>query len=225
MTVTVGNYTKEATADDPVFTATVTGLRRNDTPAVITYTVARAEGEEEGEYAITPTGAVYQGNYVVTYVPGTLTITAEEIEEPRVPLATPVPEDIIDEPVPQAAPVAQTWALINLICAILTTAVGLVMAVTFFKKKKEDEEAEETKAVTEEEEEEKSKRRIGKFFGLLPALASIITFILTEDMSAKMALVDKWTILMVVFLAVNAVLGLVTRNKKEEEQEQETANV
>ena len=47
-----------------------------DKENVITYTVTRAAGENAGTYAITPKGEAAQGNYAVTYVEGTLTITA-----------------------------------------------------------------------------------------------------------------------------------------------------
>ena len=58
---------------DPVLTVTVTGLFGSDT--VVYGTPSRVAGEEAGEYAITTTGASEQGNYVVTFVPGKLTIT------------------------------------------------------------------------------------------------------------------------------------------------------
>ena len=49
----------------------------------------------------------------------------------------------------------------------------------------------------------------------------MITFILTEDMTARMVLTDRWTLLMVAMLAVNGVLAFVTRNKKEEDEDEE----
>ena len=73
--VTADNKTKEYSKDpttDPTLTATVTGLVGTD---VITYTISRAAGEDVNDYVITPTGESEQGNYTVTYVPGTFTIT------------------------------------------------------------------------------------------------------------------------------------------------------
>ena len=75
VTVTADNKTKEYSKDpttDPTLTATVTGLVGTD---VITYTISRAAGEDVNDYVITPTGESEQGNYTVTYVPGTFTIT------------------------------------------------------------------------------------------------------------------------------------------------------
>lgn len=74
-TVTADDKTKVAGESDPQFTATVTGLKRNDQPSVLNYSLSRATGETVGTYAITPTGAATQGNYTVTYQTGTLTIT------------------------------------------------------------------------------------------------------------------------------------------------------
>ena len=56
---------------DPTLTATVTGLLGSDT---VDYALSRAEGETPGTYVITASGEATQGNYAVTYEPGTLTI-------------------------------------------------------------------------------------------------------------------------------------------------------
>ncbi|MBQ6214025.1 MAG: InlB B-repeat-containing protein [Oscillospiraceae bacterium] len=75
VTVTAENKTKVYGDADPELTATVTGLKNGDAASVISYTLSRAEGEDVGTYAITPAGEAVQGNYNVTYVPGTLEIT------------------------------------------------------------------------------------------------------------------------------------------------------
>ena len=74
-TVTAEAKTKTYGDADPELTATATGLKNDDTVSVITYTLSRAEGEDAGEYAITPTGDAEQGNYSVTFVPANLTVT------------------------------------------------------------------------------------------------------------------------------------------------------
>ncbi len=72
VTVTANPKEKVYGASDPTLTATVMGLLGSD---VVTYTLSRAAGEAVGKYAITPTGAATQGNYSVTYVEDSLTIT------------------------------------------------------------------------------------------------------------------------------------------------------
>jgi uncharacterized repeat protein (TIGR02543 family) len=76
-TVTADDKTKTCGDADPAWTATVTGLVNGDAESVIAYTLSRAAGEDAGTYAITPSGAAAQGNYTVTFVPGTLTVTAK----------------------------------------------------------------------------------------------------------------------------------------------------
>ena len=72
VTVTADNDSKTiGTADPASFSATVDGLIGSDT---VSYTVSRTAGETAGTYAITPAGDDVQGNYSVTYVPGTFTI-------------------------------------------------------------------------------------------------------------------------------------------------------
>ena len=74
VTVTAADKTKTFNTADPALTATVTGLATGESEELISYTLSRAAGENVGEYAITPAGKEEQGNYQVTYVPGTLEI-------------------------------------------------------------------------------------------------------------------------------------------------------
>ncbi|WP_102341893.1 MBG domain-containing protein [Galactobacillus timonensis] len=72
VTVKAENKSKTYGETDPKLTATVSETLGTDT---VSYTLSRAEGENVGEYAITPKGDKDQGNYTVTYVPGKLTIS------------------------------------------------------------------------------------------------------------------------------------------------------
>ena len=56
---------------------------------------------------------------------------------------------------------------------------------------------------------------------IVPAIAALIAFIITEDMSLPMVLTDKWTILMAVIAIAQAALMLFARDKKEEERYEE----
>ena len=146
----------------------------------------------------------------------------EEEEETVEPTPEPTPvveEEIIDEEVPQAAPAA-AWALINLLAALGTVATAVGMIITFFKKKDDDDDG--TKANPDEENDE-NKGKKSKFLGLIPAVASVVIFILTENMHNPMALVDKWTIPMVLILAANGIVAYLTRNKKPEDEDTEKA--
>ena len=122
VTVTVNNAGKVAGEDDPEFTAEVSGLIDE---GEIVYTISRSDEEEVGVYAgtIVASGNRFQGNYEVTYVPGDFEITAPPVE--------PETEVIEDDETPLAGLVTvfqpsggshgiRVWALINLICLILT---------------------------------------------------------------------------------------------------------
>lgn len=74
VTVTARNKQKVYQAADPEFDADVSGKVEGD-KFEIQYTLSREKGEAAGTYAITPAGEKTQGNYTVTYKPGTLTIT------------------------------------------------------------------------------------------------------------------------------------------------------
>ena len=106
------------------------------------------------------------------------------------------------------------------------------MIITFFREKKDDEEEEanaEEANVTrnaapegeEEEEDEENKRKKSKFLGLIPAIGSVIFFILTEDMRNKMIWTDKYTLAMVLILLANFLIAYLTRNKKKDDDEDE----
>ena len=178
------------------------------------------------------------GNYNITKVYGTLTVTEASTPTPTptptpdgggnnpgggvtpaapfnpIPAAiddTPAPTTIIDDDAPRAA--TGFWALINLICAILTALLSLIMLIRYFGKRREEDE--ETGEVTE------IKRKGGvKLASIISAIGAIIAFILTEDMSLPMQMIDKWTILMVVILAIQVLVAFFSR-KKEEEEDQE----
>ncbi|MBR0385692.1 MAG: hypothetical protein IJI05_04005 [Erysipelotrichaceae bacterium] len=143
------------------------------------------------------------------------------------PEPLPEPEPILDPTVPLAS--AGSWALINLLAAIATVIAALCMAVTFFRKKEEEEDnAEEQMAAEmltiesdEENDSEKNSRRHGKLLGIIPALVSVILFILTEDMTQMMVMADEWTLAMLVIMLVNFILAFFTRNRDDEEQQRQ----
>ena len=75
VTVTANSYQKTFGETDPEFTAKVKGTLGNDK---VDYKLSREKGENVGTYTITPTGDEKQGNYTVTYKPGSLTIVAAQ---------------------------------------------------------------------------------------------------------------------------------------------------
>ena len=114
--------------------------------------------------------------------------------------------------------------MINLISAILT-ALGAVIAL--FRKKEDEDEDEQNMYKEEDEDDNRGKKMLAaKIAGAVAGIAAPITFILTEDMSLPMAMVDKWTVLMVVMLAAQIIAAIFNKKASElddEDEEAETA--
>ncbi len=189
-------------------TATIAGLVNGET-ATVTATGSQTEvGESANTYSLT-WGSAKAANYTVSEQLGTLTVkeleVIEEIDEPDTPLTKNV----------------STWSLFDLICMLVTSLVGIIMSVSFFKKKEEDEQDEEAvKTTPKEEDEDENKRKWSKFLGIVPGVASIITFILTQNLSGLMVFFDKWSILFAAYVLLNGAMAYLTRNKKPEQEEE-----
>lgn len=83
-TVTPDNKSKVYQEKDPELTYIVSGVLSGETLKGIT--LARAEGEDAGEYAITGTAASANPNYDVTFAKGTFTIKPKSIQSATVVL-------------------------------------------------------------------------------------------------------------------------------------------
>ncbi len=127
-----------------------------------------------------------------------------EIDEPAVPASAPV--DIVEPAIAEAKPY---WALINLIMAILSVLTSIGMILTMKKNEKEDED-------------EEGRRNTSKLFGLVPAILSVVIFLLTEDMRSRMILADRYTLLMILIAAICLVLAYLTRNRKDEDENEQS---
>ena len=108
------------------------------------------------------------------------------------------------------------WALINLVAAIVSVLLGIVLVLSKNKKDKdEDEEQNEN-----EDAEEVKRHKRWKVVSVIDAILAVVVFIFTENMRLPMVLVDKWTMLMVLF-AVVSVISLVLGRKYHEEDEED----
>ena len=257
VTVTANDLSKVEGAADPTLTATVTGLLGNDvvvftitrepgsTPG--TYRIVVTGEEIQGNYIV----RFESGTFTITAAPAPApaSTTPTPTPTPRVtttpttttPVATPTltpPETIESNPAPKAtidnkpAPKAEpetTWALINLLCTIATALISLLLLAFYFIKKKDDEDEKDSRTANRYEDESKVNSKLGmRLLGLVPAIGAIITFILTEDMSLKMAMTDKWTLVMVIILAIEAVVTVLSKKTtddgdKEEQKQRATA--
>ena len=151
-------------------------------------------------------------------VAGTAAPAVTEITEEAAPMAAaPVSVEIADDAAPMAAG-TDYWALLNLILAAATALMSLLAMAFYFIRKRNDEDNEET-----EEESEIKRHGLARVLTIVPAIAAIITFILTENMANPMRIADDWTLLMAIFFAAGAVLTILSRKTVKENDSNEQA--
>ena len=151
----------------------------------------------------------------------------EEVKKEKTPKAEPKEEKVEKEKTPKARP-EKFWALINLICAIVTVLFGLLLLISKRHKNKDDEEEDdETKQQTnnddESKEQEKKRGAFTRVLAVLIAILSVVFFLVTEDLSLRWTWTDQWTIWMVVIGLVQIVVFFVGRkwkNVDDDEDEQ-----
>ena len=119
-------------------------------------------------------------------------VDAEEISENAVPMA------IMDNETPQA-PATGAWALINLLSALATALLSLIMMIGYFRAR--------------------DRKGILRFASLIPAVAAVVAFLLTENMANPMILTDEWTVMMVIILAIQTGVALLVGKKDSENAE------
>ena len=125
-----------------------------------------------------------------------------------------VPMNILDSSTPQAP--FGAWALINLLCALATALLSLIMMIRYFGARREENE--ETGEITE-----RNRKGALRLASLIPAIGAIAAFLLTENMANPMVLTDGWTVLMIIFLAIQTgVAILAARKDSDSEEEAET---
>ena len=150
----------------------------------------------------TPTSNTNTDNTPII-VPAVATVVTETQPEPTI---------IKEVATPQAA-TEGAWALLNLILTIISCIIAIVLI--FAKKKSENEE------YTDEEKKDIRGIKRFKIYSILIGIISIIVFILTEDMTLQMILIDKWTILMAIFTIAEIINIFIIRHKSKEEDEDE----
>ena len=149
-----------------------------------------------------------------------VTTPVETVEKETTPKAEPKKEEKVEEEyTPKASP-QYYWALINLICAILTVLFGLLLLISKrHKDEDDDEEDDETKDQTttnddEDKEQEKKRGLFTRVLAVLIAIVSVVFFLVTEDLSLPWTWTDQWTIWMVVIGLVQIVVFFVGRKWK-----------
>lgn len=167
------------------------------TAATVPYTTAAV---------VTATGAT-----VVTANPEAM-VEDEEVPEAKLTTTEDGDTELVaiesdETPLAVEEAAANPWALINLLSMLITAIMAIYLLIKAFRKKDQDEE--------QESEDKKDSKKNICLGGLIPAVAAIIAFFLTENIKNPMAFIDKWTILMIILLAIEALLAYLARDKKE----------
>lgn len=179
------------------------------------------------------------------------TVTADVIpNQPNVPVATITPENVPaatpqkpqeatatlpeNEEVPLTG--AASWALFNLLCAIVTVILCVVLLIVYLVKKKNSEENDTADADNKDtpadyrsstnkdtgdddnnnEKNEDKKKLVWRILSVVIAVLAVIVFLLTEDIRLPMVWFDKWTIMMVIILVVQIADTVIVLYKKKE---------
>ena len=98
----------------------------------------------------------------------------------------------------------ETWALVNLLAAILCLIASIVLLAGMLKKKNDQQQ-----------------KKTWRILAIITGILSPIAFFITEDMTKKMQFVDSWTWLMLILLVVQVVCILImrsTQNKQDNNQ-------
>ena len=174
----------------------------------------------------TPTRRVTRSTATVTEPASRPT---EQITENETPKAESEPEVIEDEETPLAPMATGAWALVNLILMLLTVLASLLLLLGYLGKKKYAKEDEYGNALHDANGNEiidytRNKKGFWRVASLIPAIAAVIAFALTENMRLPMVMTDRWTLLMVIIAVVQLIVAVLCKKKKESEEDENQAN-
>ena len=127
----------------------------------------------------------------------------EELVEPaKQPKAS---GEVVEDAETPKANINKNWALINLFATIITTLLSLIVVINYFKNKEED--------VT------LKKKGLLRVVTVGISIVSIILFIITENLTLPMVLVDKYTIFMLAILVLQIVITYLSKTTQKNNEE------
>lgn len=96
-----------------------------------------------------------------------------------------------------------SWALINLIATILTIILSLILLIMYFINKRKEDDKIQIK-----------NKPFKRMISVVVAILTAIIFLITEDMSLPMVLIDQWTLLMIILLVIQIIITILCKHKK-----------
>ncbi len=124
-----------------------------------------------------------------------VSLTSENGSELRV-------ENLAETLIPASAPSGSSWALLNLIAAILSALTGLWMALHAGEKRADDT------------------RCLNRLLSVLPAACTVLVYALICSFRGTMVLTDRWTPLMLILLGVTLGVSWLTWGSKRQEKQE-----
>jgi H+/gluconate symporter-like permease len=136
---------------------------------------------------------------------------------------------------------APVWALVNLILSVVGAILAIILTVWVLlqrnqkqKKQPTQEQTQGTKGQyrtnqkqkneenndhTVDEKKQKQRRLFWFLLSVILGIAGIVVFLLTEDMTRPMAMVDRWTIVNVIIFVVELIaIALTFKHKNNKDQ-------
>jgi uncharacterized repeat protein (TIGR02543 family) len=109
-----------------------------------------------------------------------------------------------------------TWALLDLVLAVLGVVLAAIMLVNYLARKRSEEDL-----VNDGRLSELGGRKRFRFLvlGFAFAIAGVVIFFLTQDMSLPMVLVDKWTVVLAILFGAEIVFSNRLNRADEDEEE------
>ena len=171
-----------------------------------------------------------------TPTPAPTPVPAAFVPVPAATPAAPAVTPIADNPTPQAQTIEDdgnalgdggSWSLFDLICTVVATILSIIMLIFALgrnRKEGDDEETAAAKTANGEEVEEDQifkRKRIARILSIIPAIGSIVLFVLTQDLTQPMAIFDNWSIVFGIIGIINIVLAIATKTTKNDDDEEQ----
>ncbi|MDR2708126.1 MAG: InlB B-repeat-containing protein [Nitrososphaerota archaeon] len=159
-----------------------------------------------------------------TTVTSDLTITAQytpNVAPTQSPIITPHPDVDGDE---DKEPL-MVWAFVNLVLSIVGIAlaiIGVIFMLLQHKLADKEEKTVDDKLVVDNSDTRVSRNRWWLIVAFALSIIGVVVFLLTENMSHQMVLIDKWTIINAVIFVAEIVAILIYSNTKKEDDKQTT---
>ena len=175
-----------------------------------------AEDDDDDDASIVPADVFNGGNHNDGL--GGLEEIEETIEETEAPLA-----NFVNKFTPAGGSHGtRVWALANLVCLGVTMYLFLpVMHIRakYSRSRKMRRVNEENRSDVYGEKKFTRRFRLGVALELADCVLALVAFLLTENMRLPMALIDRWTPLMILLMAICLIVDLRLARYREEDPE------